>query len=96
MGNYLDNSFHPDISFRHVLKQNRISNSFGESETPSFSIVDLSVRYQYNRTIGATFGVQNLLDETYYEHLSRSVKGIDKSIYAPGRNIYFSLTVDLM
>jgi len=96
MGSYFNGKLKPEVSLRHVLKQSRISNIFGESKTPSFSLVDLSIRYQYNRVVGAALGVQNLLDGVYYEHLSRSVKGTSDAIFAPGRNIYFSLIIDVM
>jgi iron complex outermembrane receptor protein len=95
-GSYFENKLSPELSFRHVLEQSRVSAIFGEDESPSFSLIDLKINYKYNKMLGATLGVQNLLDETYYEHLSRNVKGTPFALNAPGRNVYFSLVVDLM
>jgi iron complex outermembrane receptor protein len=96
IGNYFYNKLRPEISIRHVIRQNRISNIFGEVKTPAFTIVDLSLRYQFNKVIGVTFGVQNLLNELYYEHLSRAIRETKSPIYSPGRNLYLSLIVDLL
>jgi iron complex outermembrane receptor protein len=95
-GSYLNSTLRPVITFRYVMKQDRISNAFGETETPSFSILDLGLTYQISKSLGASAGVQNLFDEAYYEHLNRFVKGQTRPIHAPGRNVYFSLFIDLM
>lgn len=95
-GSYFENKIRPEITFRHVLKQNRISQVYGETKTPQFSIIDFTLRYKYSSIISLTFGIQNLLDEAYYEHLSRKLRGMERSIYAPGRNLYLSLSLDLM
>ncbi len=90
-GNYFDNRFRPEISFRHVWKQERIAESFGETTTPAFSLVDVSLNYRISKHLEANVAVNNLLDESYYEHLTRSVKGTNKAIYAPGRSAIFTL-----
>lgn len=95
-GSYLDTKLRPTIAFRHVLKQERISTAFGETKTPSFSVVDFAITYQVLRNLGATAGVKNLFDEAYYEHLNRPLAGQSRAIFAPGRNIYLSLFVDMM
>ena len=94
-GNYMDKKLKPEISFRHVLRQSRISKEFGESVTPSFTVIDLSLSYKFSKLSVFSAGVQNILNETYYEHLNRSVRGtIPYPINAPGRNFYLSLTVE--
>ncbi|HHH49658.1 MAG TPA: TonB-dependent receptor, partial [Saprospiraceae bacterium] len=94
---YLKDKLRPEISFRYVASQKRISKEYGESESPAFSILDLKVAYRLNQFFNITTGVQNLFDSTYYEHLSRSVKGnMPHPIYAPGRNFFLSLSFDLM
>lgn len=93
--NLLQNRLHPQILVRHVLQQDRISSTFGETKTPSFTLIDLEVSYTFFDFINVSGGIQNLFDEAYYEHLSRSVRGIERAIYAPGRNFYFSVNVDL-
>ncbi|WP_461632567.1 TonB-dependent receptor domain-containing protein [Labilibaculum euxinus] len=90
------NKFHPEIMIRHALKQNRISNNYGESKTPAFTIADIKASYDFSDKIKLIGGVRNLFDEAYYEHLNRSVKGSNKAIYAPGRSFYLTLAISLM
>ncbi|MFN8257041.1 MAG: TonB-dependent receptor [Bacteroidales bacterium] len=95
-GNYLKNKLLPEIVFRHVFSQKRISKEFGETETPSFTLIDLNISYKFLKVFNITCGVQNLLDIAYYEHLTRLLSGNSaQHIFAPGRNIFISLTLDL-
>jgi len=95
-GNYLKNKLLPEIVFRHVISQNRISKEFGETETPSFTLIDFSVSYKFFKVFDITGGVQNLFNIAYYEHLSRLLSGSSSQhIFAPGQNIFVSLTLDL-
>lgn len=94
-GSYLDGKLKPEASVRYVVQQDRISTEFGETETPSFTLVDASVSYKISKLFNATLGAQNLFDVAYYEHLSRSVRGTNpRPIYAPGRNFYVSVLVN--
>jgi len=96
IGSFLQDKLQSMISFRQVLKQDRIASSFGESASPAFSLLDAQASYQLNNHIQIRTGVQNLLDETYYEHLNRTVKGANPHpIYAPGRNVYLSLNMKI-
>jgi len=93
-GNYLKNRLSPYITFRQVLAQARISAEFGETITPSFSIIDLGLSFRVNHIIGFTAGIENLLDANYYEHLSRSARGETAvPIHAPGRNLFLSFNL---
>lgn len=95
-GAYINNRLRPSISFRHVMEQSRISSEFGETPTPSFSVIDLGISFQVIPQLGISAGVYNLLDTLYYEHLNRSVKGTNPyPIYAPGRNFFLSFNLDL-
>ena len=94
-GSYVNGKLVPEVSLRYVLTQDRISTEFGETETPSFTIVDASIGYKASKLLNATLGVQNLFGTAYYEHLSRSVRGTSpRPIYAPGRNIFISVLVN--
>ncbi len=95
-GTFLNDKLLPEVTFRHVIKQDRISTIFGETETPSFTLIDLSATYQATGFLSFSAGVQNIFDKAYYEHLSRSVRGAARSIYAPGRNIFVSVAIDFM
>ncbi len=91
VGSYLDGKLQPELTFRHVLEQSRISNEFGETITPSFSLLDLKLGYQVTDSAHITAGVNNLFDENYYEHLNRSVRASNLPLFAPGRNAFASL-----
>ncbi|MBV6652300.1 MAG: TonB-dependent receptor, partial [Mameliella sp.] len=92
-GGYFGGKLQPELSFRHVLRQNRISAEFGETETPSFSIVDLKLACQISEKILLSAGIYNLMNETYFEHLNRSVRSTKQPIWARGRNGFASLNL---
>ena len=95
-GAYFKNKFQPEVSFRYVMMQDRIATNFGETKTPAFSLVDITAKYQITKIWSVASGVQNLFDQTYYEHLNRSIRGTTDAIYAPGRNVYISIVLDLI
>ncbi|MCT4644248.1 MAG: TonB-dependent receptor [Carboxylicivirga sp.] len=95
MGTFFKNRLKPEFRLRHVLEQKRIAKSYGETQTPAFTLVDLSVNYQISKHIEFNASIHNLFDETYYEHLNRSVKGSQKPIYAPGRSTVLTLVAKL-
>ena len=90
-GNFVKGRLTPEVVFRHVLRQGRISEEFGETETPSFSLLDIRASYQISRVARFTLGVNNLFDANYYEHLNRSVRGSAQPIFAPGQNVFASV-----
>lgn len=95
-GNYFKHKFKPELSFRYVLEQDRINESFGENSTPEFVLIDISMEYKINKAFRVKTGVKNLLDEAYYEHLSRAINGKpDQPLYAPGRNIFLTLNYSI-
>ncbi len=84
-----EDKFWFSLNARLVAKQDRISASFMEQETPGFGTVDLRAGFEpyKNLTIGAA--VLNIFDKTYYEHLNFSYKNSDLlsgKIYESGRN----------
>lgn len=96
-GSYLDNRLHSELIFRQVTEQTRISSEFGETRTPGFELLDFKISYKILKNTRLSAGVLNLFDVDYYEHLSRSVRGSEgMRIYAPGRSIYMSISLDLM
>jgi iron complex outermembrane receptor protein len=95
-GRYLKDKLKALASFRFVAEQSRISTEFGESITPSFTLVGLQLGYRFNSNIGLQASVDNLFDVAFYEHLNRPRPGSPpQPIYAPGRNIALTLTIDL-
>ncbi|WP_180335775.1 TonB-dependent receptor domain-containing protein [Labilibaculum filiforme] len=95
-GTFCNGKFHPEITVRHALQQNRIASNFGESETPSFTIASIKASYNFSEKLSLMGGVRNVFDEAYYEHLNRSVVSSNQAIYAPGRSYYLTLTINLM
>jgi len=94
---FFSNNFHPEIAVRHVMKQDRISTEYGEKESEAFTLFDLNLMYKVSQVVNFTAGIQNVLDEAYYEHLNRSVRDATaKPIYAPGRNIFATLNLNFM
>lgn len=95
-GNFLNGRLVPAITLRHVTRQDRISDEFGEAETPAFTLIDLSIDYDISSQVSLSAGVNNLLNEYYYEHLNRAVRGDSTPIFERGRNVYISLNLDFM
>lgn len=85
-GSYLEDKLNPELVFRYVMEQSRISEEYGETVSPSFSILDLKLGYDLSKNVKINASVTNVLDEAYYEHLNRSVRGTDMAIFAPGRS----------
>ena len=78
------------LSSRIVAKQDRVSASFVEDESPSFTTVDF--RAGYEPIVGLSIGasVLNMFDVAYYEHLNYSYANsstLSGKIYEPGRNL---------
>ncbi len=96
VGSYFDGKLKPEASVRYVTQQDRISASFGETVTPTFTLIDVKVQYQISGSLNAIVGVNNLLDVAYFEHLTRSVRSTPNAIMSPGRNVFVSLSLDLM
>lgn len=89
-GSYLKGKLFPELMLRHVLAQDRVSSAFGEQTTPSFTTLDLSIRFAPFEQLSIKAGVNNLLNTYYYEHLSRSIKASGNPFYAAGRNAFIS------
>lgn len=96
-GKFIKEKVRPELVIRRSCKQNRVANSYGETETPRFMVVDARVSWLINHVLTATGGVQNLFDKAYYEHLSRSVRNAEaRPIYSPGRSCYLTLTLSFL
>ena len=86
---YENSKFWIALNSRLVAKQNRISSSFMETESPGFGTIDFRAGFEpiHNLTVG--FAVLNIFDKAYYEHLNYSFKGsntLSGKILEPGRN----------
>ncbi|MEZ5069548.1 MAG: TonB-dependent receptor [Bacteroidales bacterium] len=92
-GEYLKGKLLPGLLLRHAMAQERISESYGETVTPSFTLVDVHLAVRATEWLRFSLGVNNLFDTAYYEHLSRSVQGSTLPIFAMGRNASASVNI---
>lgn len=91
-GHFFKGKFQSGLNMRHVLTQERISEAFGEGKTPGFTLLDLDASYPIGKMLLIKGGVQNILDETYYEHLTRPIGADKMPMYAPGRNYFVMMS----
>ncbi len=86
-----------NLKSRLVAKQDRVSVTFDEDETPGFVTFDFSTGVDLFKGFTLGGAVLNIFDTAYYEHLNFSYKNSDYlngKIYEPGRNftIYLNYT----
>ncbi|MCB9272426.1 MAG: TonB-dependent receptor [Lewinellaceae bacterium] len=78
-----------DLKGRFVARQGRVAASFGELESPGFSVFDLKVHTRPLPGLSIGAALLNILDRNYYEHLNRGYRNmpVNGLIYEPGRNV---------
>nr|WP_262975321.1 TonB-dependent receptor [Pseudoalteromonas piscicida] len=87
---------------RLVQNQHRVATGQGNiagqdiAATTGFGTLALNTNYQYSDALQLSAGVDNVLDKTYAEHLSRSgaaVSGFDQTdrVNEPGRTLWANL-----
>jgi len=84
-----ENKFWIALNSRLVAKQDRVSASFMEEETPGFGTMDLRAGVTPFTNFSIGFAVLNIFDKAYYEHLNYSYQNSNTSagrIYETGRN----------
>jgi iron complex outermembrane receptor protein len=93
--NFLNERIIPQFTFRYVAAQNNVSLAMQELTSESFTLLGLRVLYKHNANLTIVGGVNNMLDQAYYEHLNRRVLGTDRRIYEPGRSFYINLIFNI-
>ncbi len=92
---YKYKSFSTSIQGRYGSAQNRVSESFKETATPSFNVWDFSLTYDVLKYVQVHASVVNIFNQNYYEHLSRAYKNLGgesgMAYYEPGRSFNLSL-----
>ena len=87
---YEVNKFWTSVDYTITSAQNKISNSFGESKTAGYGIIDLKAGITTIKNVSIGLGVLNLLDKYYNNHLNYAFNnqaGFGKTpITEPGRN----------
>ncbi len=92
---FLSGKLIPKISYRLVAGQHHVSEASFEPETPGFSLLNVSLVYKVNRTIGITAGINNVFDRSYYEHLNRKIIGTTEKLYEPGRVFHIQINLEI-
>ena len=81
----------PRFKVRLVNAQNRVSQAYEEFKTPGFITTAFSLSYNPFNFVSVTAGVENMLNNPYYEHLNRRIVGSAEKLYEPGRVYYINL-----
>jgi len=87
--NYDKEKYWFNFKSRLVDNQDRISESFKETETPGYATFDFSAGFKPLKGLTVGAAVLNIFDKAYYEHLNFSYKNsniLSGRIYEPGRN----------
>jgi iron complex outermembrane receptor protein len=77
------------LSSRLVAKQDRVSASFMEQESPEFGTLDIRAGFEPVEGLSIGAALLNVFDKTYYEHLNFSYSNsntLSGKIYESGRN----------
>ena len=91
---YVTDQYSLGLLWRVVAKQDRISLNEGNivsydlQESEAFNTLSLNANYQINPAIGLAFGIDNVLDETYTEHLNKA----GASVFGYASNEQFNQT----
>ena len=95
---YTREHFGLGLRLRFAAKQDRIDTYSKQEvgETPAWQVLDLYGNIQINDTFSLRAGIDNLLDETYAEHASRSNLMDPNAIKVnePGRTIWLKATAE--
>lgn len=59
-GSYLKDRLRPEVTFRYVDEQSRISSDFGETITPSFALLDIKIGYQITNSLSLSAGEESI------------------------------------
>jgi iron complex outermembrane receptor protein len=90
---FFDQKLVPELHWRAVAAQKKVSQSYLEQESNSFQLLDLKLSYRFNDNFALHGGVNNVFDKYYYEHLNRNIIGSSIPLYEPGRNFYLNFIV---
>lgn len=91
-GIYKKNNYWFKLNSHFVARQDRVSASFMEQESPSYASFDFSAGIKPTKNLSLGASVLNIFDNAYYDHLNFSYKNADTlsgKIYEPGRNFTF-------
>lgn len=96
---YSQDSWNSGVRLRAALDQNRVDDNamIGSGRdaqaTPGYAVIDLFGAFELTDTIKARFGISNVFDTTYANHLNRESLNDATSVQVrePGRSFYLRL-----
>ncbi len=93
---YTSKKIKTGVKAKYSAKQDRTSDSFSETETPDYQLLDFYLSYRPFKMLEFSFTVNNILDAHYYDHMSRAYKNMsEKSMfYEIGRNFGLSAKIN--
>lgn len=81
-----------EYSMRNVWDQNRVSASRLETPSPGFTVHDFRLGAELPHQFTLQFGVENLGDKHFFEHINALNPFSRARVPEPGRNVYIGLT----
>jgi iron complex outermembrane receptor protein len=82
-----------DLGVRWVDRQDRVARARLERPTPGYTVVDLAAGWRFGERWQLAAGADNLLDESYADHLSSLDPFTGERVPEPGRSLYARLEV---
>lgn len=73
--------------------QDRVATARGETSTDGYEVIDLLAGWTISRSASLQFGVKNLLDTQYVNHLNAKNPYTSMPIAEPGRVLFGDLTI---
>ncbi len=92
---FLDDKLKTEVELHYAGNQDRVSTTFSEKTTPDYYVLNANLSYQIFGNLSVELGVNNILDQAYYQHLSRTISGTNRRLYSPGRSMWATLSVSI-
>lgn len=98
--NYQPNQWQYTANLELVSRQDKVSSYNGETQTGGYGLVHLRAAYQPFKQTKIQFGIENLFDKYYADHLSglnrvaNSDVGVGQRLPGAGRFVYLSVSQD--
>ncbi len=89
-----DGRFFAQSTLHLVDEQARVARTRGEAPTEGYTTVDVKGGVDITRDVSLQFGVTNLLDITYVNHLNAKNPFSGRPLPEPGRVVFADLTVE--
>lgn len=82
-----------ESTFQFVSSQDRISAARGEQSTDGYTLADFQSGWSVTRNISLQFGIKNIFDTQYVDHLNARNPFTSAPIAEPGRVIFGDLSI---